>query len=161
MSQSAVLRHCYDSLSGIFEDLGKSSGLFTIDKRDGKEPSRGAAVYLGVSDLAQVSQDKNGEKVFVDEKVYAAPTYAAFILAVSVRADSYPALLEVTGCIIRYFKDNPSFPIGDYSWHGMPGDQIYIEPVIREPARGKTVPESPGVILEYRVEAAVNSEIGV
>ncbi|QQO09007.1 hypothetical protein [Breznakiella homolactica] len=164
MSQYGILRHCYETLFGILSEVGSSTGLF--DVRGGVPAAaapEAAGVFLIVTDVAQVSQDKNGEKVFVDEKTYPAPTYVAFIAAVTVISGTYPALLEAAGCIIRYFKDHNTFSPGDYNWHGNSNDTVYIEPVIREPIVNRPLPAGqafPAVTIEYRIEAAVNSEKG-
>lgn len=164
MSQSAVLRHCYDTVFEILKKEGKTSKLYGVANGalDEKVKNKGTMVFLGVSDFAQVSQDKNGEKVFVDERQFPAPTYTAFILTILVTSEQYQDVLETIGFIIRYFKDNNTFDAGDYNWHGNTGSSIYMEPVIREPIVNRTVSSQslPSLTLEYRIEAAINSEKG-
>lgn len=164
MSQSGVLRYCYDTVFSILKREGEHSKLYTMMENTGGEhvDVSGTTLSVVVSDLAQISQDKNGEKVFIEERTFPAPTFMAFILSIEIRAEQYPDVLETAGYIIRYFKDNNIFEAGDYNWHGNTNNTVYMESVIREPDmhRMMNMQSLPCVVLAYRIEAAINSEKG-
>jgi hypothetical protein len=164
MRQSNILRHCYDSVFTILKREGETSNLFTVEESgfDNNQKSEKAKVFMSVSDIAQISQDKNGEKVFIDEEQFPAPTYLAFILAINISAEKYQDILETCGYIVHYFKDNNFFEAGVYNWHGNTNKNMYIEGIIRKPDINRTVNHQylPLVTLEYRIEAAINSKKG-
>jgi hypothetical protein len=163
VNQSAVLRYCYNTVFEILKKESEKSHLFNVAERmfDDKKPEQ-TTVFLGVSDIAQITQDKNGEKVFINEQEYPAPTYIAFILTINITSEQYQDVLETVGYFVRYFKDNNTFGADEYNWHGNTSNLIYMEPVIREPEMNRMLnnQSSPVVRLEYRVEAAINSERG-
>ncbi len=164
MNQSGVLRYCYEKVFEILRQEGEQSKLYTIMENTASEHinTPGTALFISVSDFAQIAQDKNGEKVFVEEQMFPAPTFMAFILSIEIRAEQYPDVLEAAGYIVRYFKDNNTFEAGDYNWHDNTSNTVYIEPVIREPCINVTRNRSFSAVitLEYRIEAAINSEKG-
>jgi hypothetical protein len=163
MSQSSILRHCYNKIFQILKREGETSKLYNLSERifDGNIKDARTAVFVEVSDLAQILQDKNGEKVFIDEQQFAAPTYIACIFTIEIASVHYENVLETAGHIIRYFKDNNTFETGEYNWHGNIHQKIYIEPIIRDPENNRMMKKysMPFVSLEYRIEAAINSEI--
>jgi hypothetical protein len=164
MNQFAVLRYCYDSVFEILKREGESSGLYTVAEYSVTEKmkTKKSTVYIRISDLCQISQDKNGEKVFIDEQQFPAPTFMAFIFTIEISAQQYQDALETAGFIVHHFKDNNSFDAGEYNWHGNKNDAMYMEPIIREPEinRMRNNLAEASVFLEYRIEAAINSEKG-
>jgi hypothetical protein len=169
MNQSKVLCYCYDTVFSILKKEGEASGLYTVAEctMDENVKSAETFVYLGVSDLAQISQDKNGEKVFVtdadlSEQQFPAPTFMAFILSIRIASQRYQDALEAAGHLINYFKDNNTFPLDEYKWHGNKNNVIYMEPIIREPDINRMLNNfsTPSIMLEYRIEAAINSRKG-
>ncbi|GHV57645.1 hypothetical protein AGMMS49579_23810 [Spirochaetia bacterium] len=168
MGQSAVLKVCYESFYKTLADMGAQAQLFSVEDGpiiDGKDSAKKefkSTVYLGIADIGQVAQDKNGQNIIVDEISYKEPTRIGFILSIRVVSEKYPDLLEAIGVVIRYFKDNNTIPAGEYSWHGNDGGLIYVESVIREPEgkRGQFDHEKPSLTVEYRIEVGINSEQG-
>lgn len=163
MSQSAVLKNCYEIIFNILEKLGTESKLFLVrDAADlGKETDT-PVLYMGVSDICQLVQDKNGQQIVFNEVHYDEPTRIGFVLTLTIVSKSSMALLEAVGCIIRYFKDENTISLKDeYTWHGNDDGKIYIEPVVRDTdlARAISLP-LPDISLKYRIELGINSEKG-
>jgi hypothetical protein len=149
----------------VFEFLkkeGERSGLFCLAQGvfDGIITSEATRVFLSVSDMAQISQDKNGEKVFIDEQQFPAPTFLAIILRIGIAAKQYQDVLESAGSIICYLKDNNTFHMDEFNWHGNQSNSFYMEPVIRETEINQVsnYQAIPFVSIEYRIELAINSE---
>jgi hypothetical protein len=165
MSQHAVLRYCYDTVFTALKKLGNESKLFSVEGGNfGKKgPAPSSTVYMGVSDVSQLVHDKNNQKIFVDDVSYDAPTFVGMVLALAVMAKTYSEALEIMGCVIRYFKDNSSFALGNYAWHEEEKGFFYLEPLVRDTraAGGINLQESPVLTLEYKIELAINSENGV
>jgi hypothetical protein len=165
MSQHAVLRYCYDVVFKAVKKLGEESRLFSTEKGNlGKKgPVPASTVYLSVSDIGQLIHDKNNQKVFIDDTSYDAPTSVGIVLAFTTVAKTYSDVLEIMGCIIRYFKDNNSFALGDYAWHEDTSGFFYLEPLVRDVTakNGVNLQEPPVLTLEYKIELAINSENGV
>jgi hypothetical protein len=180
MSQSAVLKYCYETVFEQLKTFGTKSRLFSIESGsfhqniqniqdikniekvpDEKKKKAKSTVYMNVSDISQTALDKNGQTIVIDDIMYEAPAMVGFLFSFMVTADHYPELLETAGALVRYFKDTNSISAGDYTWHGN-GDTIYIEPVIREPDSRRTVLPAgmPALVLEYRLEAGINTEKG-
>lgn len=161
MDQSAVLKYVYDSLKQILSTLGSDSTLFTVENfcKDA-DVAQKAIVFLGVTDLAQIHQDLNGEKIIIGEERVPAPTHLAFIMAITVMSMNYSALLEALGIIVRYLKDNNAIAVAEYNWHGNTGSFFFVEPIVRSPTIGKEFigHTTPFLTLEYRIEVAINSQ---
>jgi hypothetical protein len=81
------------------------------------------------------------------------------IFAIRGEARAYPALLEALGCVARFLKDNPSVSVKDCAWHGGGGQEVFLEPVVREPPAAG-MGERHSLTLYYRAETALNSERG-
>jgi hypothetical protein len=165
MNQSSILRHCYDTVFEILKKEGEGSNLYSVSQNviDESAGVSGTKVFLHVSDISQISQDKNGEKVIADETEFPAPTYMAFIITIEITAEHYQDVLETAGHIVWYFKDNNGFAVDDeYNWHGNESKSIFMEPIIREAEISRMVNHQgiPLVNLEYRLEAAINSKKG-
>ncbi len=166
MNQSGILRHCYETIFNILKTEGERSKLYTVLEGGINEYSEAVkpktSVYLEVSDIAQTRQDKNGEKVFIGDEQFPSPTYMACIFTIGIAAEQYTDALEASGCIVRYFKDNNFFEAGEYNWHGNTSNTVYVEAFIREPDINRTAKNAstPFVSLDYRIEAALNSEKG-
>jgi len=161
MNQSAILRASYEAIYNELLNLGEKNKQFMVG--DGGAGFTNAEtetkVCLGVSDVSQLCSDKNGENIEIDEMIFEAPTMVGCMLFLSVVAKTYPSLLETTGLLIQYFKDNNSIQLDDYKWHGEDEGKIFIEPVIRKPEAQKTpqFDNMPTVTLEYRMEVGINS----
>jgi len=161
MKQSAILRASYEAIYKNLSDLGKdnnfsvSNGAFDIPENEQE-----TRIFLGVSDICQLSSDKNGEKIEVDETFFEAPVRIGCILSMTIISKMYPELLETTGCLIQYFKDNNVIVLGDFGWHGGGNEgKIFIEPVIRKPElqKERQILNFPAITLEYLMELAINS----
>ena len=159
MSQYAVLKHCYDQLLMSLTELGKSSPAFTVKDGgfNGEKKDKNPMVFLGVTDISQISQDKSGEKIYVDEKAYPEPTYVGCIISLAIVAEKYSEALEIVGAIIRYFKDENAIALGSYNWHGNDRDKVFLEAIVRQPEGGQSV-MPPCIVVNYRLEVAINSE---
>jgi hypothetical protein len=168
MSQSLILKQVYESLYQKLSEIGANLQLFYVENgciTDSIDMQKGefrSVVYLGIADISQLTIDKNGQKIIVDETSFEEPARIGFIMSITAVSRRYPDVLETIGAIIRYFKDTNIISAGDYNWHGNTGGQVYIEPVIREP-RGKydrISQEWPSLTIEYRIEVGINSEKG-
>jgi hypothetical protein len=161
MRQSAILRVIYETLSAVLSGEGESTGLFTLcgDKAASEEVP-GVSVRLEIGDICQTAPDKSGQRIIVEEMAYEAPAQLGVILSVGLICRTYPPLLECAGYIVRFFKDNHLFSLRGYGWHGNGGGDIFLEPVIREPAANNRGGERPSLSLHYRIEAGINSEKG-
>lgn len=164
MNQSDILRHVYETISRTLEELGEKTQLFSVEKGCiNKTETDSSIVYLGVSGVSQLAHDKTSQKVIVEEQSYEAPTPVGMVLSITAVSVMYPYLLEVIGCILRYFKDTNAFPLGEYVWHEYPEDVFYMEPLIRNTGANniKNLQDIPSLSLEYNVTLAINSEHGI
>jgi hypothetical protein len=168
MSQSAILKESYEAMYRVLVELGSSLKLFSVesgyitDRKDIIKNGFKSVVLLGIADISQLTKDKNGRNIIVNDISYEEPTRICFILSITAVSEQYPDLLETIGAIIRYFKDNNMISIGDYNWYGNNDGMIYIEPVIRKPdsKQNKLIDVLPSLSVEYLVEVAINSEKG-
>lgn len=161
VDQSSVLKHIYDFLTKTLSKLGSDSTLFAVENfGTDADTSKNAIAFIGVTDLVQIQQDLNGEKIIIGEVRVPAPTHIAFIVAITVMSMNYSDLLGALGIIIQYLKDNTTIPVAEYNWHGNTGSTFFIEPIVRSPTIGKEFIEykTPFLTLEYRIETAVNSQ---
>jgi hypothetical protein len=162
MNQSAILRASYEAIYTNLAALGKETKLFAMGGIDEDVSGNESKVIFGVSDICQLSHDKNGEKVEENEKIFEAPTRVGFAFFLTVIAKEYPALLETAGRLIQYFKDNNYIQLEEYKWHGENGGKIFIEPAVRKPELrdGLKDRQLPSVTLEFLMEMGINSEKG-
>ncbi len=156
MSQSAVFRYAYDSFVKLLERGGTESGLYRIE---GSIEEAGATVCVVVTDLCQFAQDKNGQRIVVDELLFEMPSMFAMSFTVTVSAASYAIALEAAGTIAAMVKDNNVIAVDECNWHGNDGLRMFIEPAIRGivPAGNGASYTVPTVKLEYVIEAGINS----
>ncbi len=161
MSQSAILKHAYNTLFSFLKETGKASGLFTAEDNI---PSfdfsvLNTVIYLTVTDICQMVQDKTGQRIVVDEKMYELPSLVGLLFAINIIGKTYNSVLETAGNIISALKDKNIFDAGEYSWHGNSENKIFFEPVIRNITGSKyTAPGAmPSLVLEYRLDAGINS----
>jgi hypothetical protein len=168
MSQALILRHTYESLYQKLSEIGANLQLFSVENGpmtegvDLQKEDLKSVVYIGISDISQLSVDKNGQKIIVDETSFEQPARIGLMVSITTVSRQFPDLLESVGEIIRYFKDDNIISAGEYSWHGNNSGQIFIEPIIRE-SKGKydrISQEFPSLTIEYRIEVAINSEKG-
>ncbi|MBN1616866.1 MAG: hypothetical protein JW875_06090 [Spirochaetales bacterium] len=156
MSQYAVLRYAYESFFARLDQFAQESGLFTtIDSSEGIP-----RVSLSVCDICQIVQDKNGQRIIVDEVRYELPSIVSMSLAVVIEGSGYPEILGASGAIIAYMKDNPIIEVKDHNWHGNDIGRVYVEPFIRSPSASYKVSGMPCVVLDYRLEVGINSNKG-
>jgi hypothetical protein len=168
MSQALILRHAYESLCQKLSEIGSNLQLFSVENesiKGGMDLQKGSlksAVYLGISDISQLSVDKNGQKIIIDEASFEQPARIGLMVSITTVSSRYPDLLETVGEIIRNFKDDNIISSGEYNWHGNTGGKIFIEPVIREPKvkYDRITQELLSLTMEYRIEVAINSEKG-
>ena len=161
MSQSAILKAGYEAVYNSLMKLGAETKLFALSggasqSSESKTPS---TVYFGVSDISQLSLDKNGQTVEADEMIFAAPTQAGCIIFMKVAAETYPPLLETIGLLIQHFKDNNTITLAEHKWHGEKEGVIFLEPVVRDLEPGKEICSDglPSLTLQYRMEGWINS----
>ena len=160
MNQSAVLKHCYDQIFLSLTELGKKTPVFAVGDGGGnkEKKDKSPVLFLGVTDVSQISQDKTGEKVYINGKAYPEPTFVGCFLSLTVVAEKYSEALEIAGAVIRYFKDENAISLGDYNWHGNDRDKVFLEPIVRQPEgyAGQNL-AVPCITLNYRLEVAINS----
>jgi hypothetical protein len=161
MNQSAILRASYEEIYKNLSALSEETKLFVMcDKyEDALNETR---VILGVSDICQLSSDKNGEKVEENGMIYEAPTMVGCVFSLSVISKSYPSFLETAGLLIQYFKDNNYIQLEDYKWHGENDGKIFIEPIVRKPELRVGFKERyfTAFTFEYLMEIGINSQKG-
>ena len=162
MNQSAVLRASYEEIYKNLSALSEETKLFVMCDED-EDVSNKTKVILGVSDICQLSSDKNGEKVEENGMIYEVPTMMGCVLSLSVISKKIPALLETVGQLIQYFKDNNYIQLEDYKWHGKNDGKIFIEPVVRKPELrvGFKDRQLTAFTLEYFMEIGINSQKGI
>ncbi|MDR3303828.1 MAG: hypothetical protein LBS86_05390 [Treponema sp.] len=156
MGQETVLQYCYDALCERLAALGETSGLFALDAVHGTRTGA-STVRVGIADVSQVAADRNGVHVVVDERLYAAPTRIACVVALTVSAERYTDALATLGMLVKHFKEQNTLEVGAFNWHGNTDGMIYLEPLLREPER-RPVAETPVLTLEYRFEVGINAE---
>jgi len=163
MRQSAVLKAGYEAVYSGLSAFGGETRLFVVDEfgaQSTPDSSKQTVASLGVCDVSQICQDKNGHTVESEGQIYEAPTQVGYIISVTVASKSYPALLEAAGAIVQYFKDNNAIRLADYSWHGEAEGKIVIEPVIHAPDSHKE-PQFynglPSIVLKYSMDVGINS----
>lgn len=157
--QSSVLGFVYRSISDRLDILGKTSGLFSYHKAPAVENEDVPTVSIFVTDICQIVQDKNGQRIVVDELRYELPSLISVSIGIVISGKDYDRILDVTGLIAGSLKDNPFIDAGAFNWHGNTGGRIYVEPVIRCPSRTFSYNDQH-VVLEYRFEAGINSGHG-
>jgi hypothetical protein len=148
--------------------MGANLQLFSVENGcilDGADGAAGGfktTVYLGIAGISQLSSDKNGQKIVVDEVSYEEPARIGFLVSITAVSRRYPDALEAVGAIIRHFKDANTIFVGEDSWHGNTDGLVFIEPVIGEPDGRRRIPgrEPPSLTIEYRIEVGINSEKG-
>jgi hypothetical protein len=162
--QHGVLQYSFKLIFKVLKELGANSPLFSVE--DGciiNTVKSGTKVFVGISDICQLSQDRNGEKVVVKDKTYEAPTRMGLVLSITAVSKSYPNVLETLSCIAAHFKDNYAFPLGEFNWHDNPGTMLFIEPVVRPnmTGRSRNCNDLPSLTLEYMLEVGINAEKGI
>lgn len=114
-----------------------------------------------ITDLCQLLQDKNGQRIIVDERRYELPSLFAMLARVEVVSESWNRCLIAAGYICGYMKDHAVVELGDYNWHGNIGGRTFFEPLIRDVHQsGAFVQDEGHIYLEYRIEAGINSSLG-
>jgi len=161
MIQSDIIKASYEAIFKNLSELGEKTGLFLVSNEgfNAKRDEQRSLVCLAVSDICQLCPDKNGEKIDVGEVSYEIPAQIGCVFLFTVINKSYPQLLEVTGLLIQYLKDNNKFILENHKWHGEDEGRIIIEPVIRQPRPQweNRFNDLPSVTLEYRIEFGINS----
>lgn len=162
MMQSGVLGYTYRLLRDRLEELASDSGLYhmTVGSNVPGKNSK-PSVSIAVTDICQIAQDKNGQRIVVDELRYELPSLVAVSIAIVISGNECDTVLDAAGCIAGYMKDNPVIDAGEYNWHGNTNGRIYVEPKIRGPVAGSTIlRDQQQVVMEYCFEAGINSGIG-
>lgn len=162
MMQSGVLGYAYRSLRDRLESLATESGMYTMVTGSGAcSDNNKPSVNILVTDICQIAQDKNGQRIVVDELRYELPSLVAVSISLVISGNESDTILDVAGCISGYMKDNPVISAGEYNWHGNSNGRIYVEPIIRGPTlRQLYVQDKQQVVMEYCFEAGINSGIG-
>jgi hypothetical protein len=165
MNQSGVLRHIYESIYQELVKLGAEKQIFSMKNdlpvNDQGGESYPSTVFMKILDICQISQDKNGQKIMVEDIAFEAPTRVGCIIAFDVVGGNYPDILETIGALIRYFKDNNTIVIDTFSWHGNDEKIAYIEPIVGEPDGRRGLVQTPmSLSLKYTIEIGINSEKG-
>jgi hypothetical protein len=149
--QSGIFKAVYEAVASALAEEGRATGLFSVENGE---------VRLELSDICQLSQDKNGQRVIVDDVSYEAPARFGMLLALRFLGPDYAELLERAGAVAPFLKDNNAFSAPGCGWHGNAEGVFFLEPEIRELRPGGTGEGGPGLVLRYSVEAALNSERG-
>lgn len=110
---------------------------------------------IEIIDLFQSSNDKTGQKIIVNEKLYEVPAQYIMFLRISFSGKKLEEVLSLYGQVAVYFKDHNNFECGEYNWHGNELNKIFLEPVIR-----KEPINSEYLHLDYRIELQLNSNKG-
>lgn len=136
----------------IKENLQKVSGTqFTITTEF--TAANKPQIKIDVIDLFQCSNDKTGQKVIVNEKMYEVPAQYILIMRILFAGKKLEEILSAYGSVAAFFKDNNNFDLGEYNWHANTTTRFYVEPVIRKDFNDK----SEYLHLDYRIELQLNS----
>lgn len=162
MMQYEILKYMYAQFSQLIADAGKENDLYSVETGSYPEHIEKVIVHAAVTDVCQFACDKTGQRIIIDEKRYELPARIAVSLSLIITGSEYDSILEAAGCIIRTLKDNAVLKAGEYNWHGNDDGSMYIESVVRNPQAGKSglVNGYPSIVLDYRIEAGINSAKG-
>ena len=126
-----------------------------------EKSSDSCSIAVSVADMCQVMSDKGGQRIVINELMYEQPAMFEMVLSIEFSGKTAAEMLKKYCETAVFLKDNPAITIDEaYRWHGMNGNSVYIEPVIRKPSADKErsgASENNGVLL-YRVEFSLNSQ---
>lgn len=145
MNQWDIAAQIYEKVCVLVAE--KSSDRCSIDVR--------------VADMCQVMSDKSGQRIVINELMYEQPAMFEMMVSIEFSGESATEMLKKYCETAVFFKDNPAITIEDaYRWHGMNGNSVYVEPVIRKLSDGKewSAASEGGMKLLYRVEFSLNSQ---
>lgn len=109
-------------------------------------------IKIDVVDIFQTSNDKTGQRIIVDEKLYEVPAQYVMYLKLSFSGKTLEDVLSLYGQVAVYFKDHNNYECGEYNWHGNELNKIFLEPIVRrDPNNGEYLH------LDYRIEVQLNS----
>jgi hypothetical protein len=149
----------YDSLQKLLGTESESGKKYAIVGKDDQEsPSELPQLSVSVVDLCQTTNDKNGQRLIFQEKLYEPPALFSAVFRITVSGPSYPAVLDAAGYAVSLLKDNSVIDAGDYNWHANETGKIYICPVCRQPSVAASLPAAdPEVHLDYVIDFGINS----
>lgn len=140
-------------ISCIKENLSSvSKGIYVITNSFSPDSAE-IEMKIDVIDLFQSSNDKTGQRIIVDEKMYEVPAQYSLILRISFAGKSLEEILSAYGFVAAYLKDHNSFELQEYNWHGNTLTKFFLEPVIRKEIEYK----NEYLHLDYRIELQLNS----
>lgn len=148
MNQSGVFAFVHGELASRVSGILSDAGI------------RDVTADVSVVDICQLAQDKNGQRIVIDERRYELPALYALVSRVNLGGADWGLVLSAAGAVARGLKDGPVIELGEYNWHGNQGGRTFIEPIVRASRTVNGPPSGPAASLEYRIEAGVNSGIG-
>lgn len=146
--QSDIFMYVISCIKTNLQKISGSKFVITDEFTTANKPQ----IKIDVLDLFQSSNDKTGQKIIVDEKLYEAPAQYVLVLRILFDGKKIEEKLSAYGTVAAFFKDNNNFDLGEYNWHGNTTTRFYVEPVIR-----KDFNKNEYLHLDYRIELQLNS----
>lgn len=148
--QSDIFKFAINCVKDALKKNADGHFSVTTDFTKSEKPQ----VKIDVVDIFQSSNDKTGQKIIVDEKLYEVPTQYVLMLRLSFGGGAIEDVLTAYGYVATFFKDHNSFDLGEFNWHGNTTSKFFMEPVIRREFSDK----NEYLHLDYRIELQLNSE---
>lgn len=147
--QSDIFKHAFSVIKNKLQENSSDKYVIVDDFSSEEKPQ----VKLVVTDLFQAANDKIGQRIIIEEKMYEAPALYVMNLRIIFSGKSQEEILSAYGLIASYFKVHNMYDCGDYNWHGNDKGKFFLEPVIRKE------PENYNgyLYLDYRIELKINS----
>lgn len=147
--QSDIFKHALSVIKNKLQENSPGKYAVVNDFSSGEKPQ----VRLVVTDLFQAANDKIGQRIIIEEKMYEAPALYVMNLRIIFSGKSQEDVLSVYGLIASYFKVHNTYDCEEYNWHGNNKGKFFLEPVIRKE------PENCNeyLYLDYRIELKINS----
>ncbi len=147
--QSDIFKYAINCITDTLKTNADGHFSVTADFTKTEKPQ----VRINVIDIFQSSNDKTGQKIIVDEKLYEVPAQYVLMVRISFAGAAMEEVLSAYGFVATYFKDHNSFDLGEFNWHGNTTSKFFLEPVIRREFSDKT----DYLHLDYKIELQLNS----
>lgn len=148
--QSDIFKYAFSVIKNKLQE--NSSGKYVVVD-DFSSEDKTTQVKLAVTDLFQAANDKIGQRIIIEEKMYEAPALYIMNLRIIFSGKSQEEILSVYGLIAAYFKVHNTYDCGEYNWHGNDKGKFFVEPVIRKESENY----NDYLHLDYRIELKINS----
>ncbi len=163
MRQHKILREIYEQFSAVLTGASAGGTVFTLHQGCPSPcTDKTPRLYLCVSDISQIQECKNGERIILNELQYEFPSIFQMLFTVYITGMDCADVLEACGAAIQAIKDMEPMKVTEYTWHGNEDGSVYLEPVIRpcDYRVPSDKPDFPCLALSYQIIAGINSEKG-